>query len=191
MMDEHDNAWKGDGRLNCPAPLQACGALQGRLKRAEAEVGRLTRCVQLKDQQLCELRKVLAHSATVHYSVEDRLQRELDSLRIIMLAEAVETRSGQSWRHVSPGGVAVRLPYVTSILSVLFDAMCTFWAECGHDHPPKSSTVAHAIDARLGLSAQPNGEASRSGQTYASAIRPDWVKEADNRHHCRRPGAAR
>jgi hypothetical protein len=82
----------------------------------------------------------------------------------------------------------VKLPYVTSILSVLFDAMRTFWADCDHEHPPKSATVALAIDERLGLSSQQSGEASRSGQAYASAIRPDWVKEADNRHHCRPPG---
>lgn len=82
--------------------------------------------------------------------------------------------------------VVVTLPYVTSTLSVLFNAMRTFWAD--RDHPPKSTTVAHAIDEHLGLSSQANGEASRSGQAYASAIRPDWVKEADNRHHCRPAG---
>ncbi|MDE1011672.1 MAG: hypothetical protein OSB38_39020, partial [Paraburkholderia fungorum] len=61
-------------------------------------------------------------------------------------------------------------------------------AECDHDHFPKSATVARAIDERLGLSSQANGEASRSAQAYASAIRPDWIKEGDNRHHCRPAG---
>jgi hypothetical protein len=185
MIKEPDNVWKRDARVSRPAPFQACGTLQARLRRAEAEVSRLTRCVQLKEQQLSELRKVLAHSATLHYAVEDRQQRELESLRMMIAAEEVETRSGQSWSVASPGSVVARLPYVTTTLSVLIDAMFTFWAECDHEHPPKSSTVAHAIDERLGLSAQSNGEASRSGQAYASAIRPDWVKEADNRHHGR------
>ncbi|MEX3916456.1 hypothetical protein AB4Y43_09495 [Paraburkholderia sp. BR10872] len=161
-----------------------------RLQRAETEVRRLTRCMETKDRQLGELRKALAHSATVHYSVEDRLQRELDCLRIMMPAEVFRMPSGESGSERSDHGIAVRLPYVTSTLSVLFDAMCMFWADCDHDHPPKSATVAHAIDERLGLSSQPNGEASRSAQAYASAIRPDWMKETDNRHHCR-PAAPR
>ncbi|BCQ53676.1 hypothetical protein DM48_7241 [Burkholderia gladioli] len=160
-------------------------AADERLQRAESEVHRLTRCVAMKDRQLCELRKALAHSATVHYSFEDRLQRELDSLRIMMPVNEFHEHWGKSTAGRSVEGIVVKLPYVTSILSVLFDAMCTFWVDCDHDHPPKSSTVAHAIDERLGLSSQRNGEASRSGQAYASAIRPDWAKEADNRHHWR------
>ncbi|PYE21225.1 hypothetical protein [Paraburkholderia silvatlantica] len=155
-----------------------------RLQLAEAEVCRLTRCVEMKDRQLCELRKALAHSATVHYSFESRLQRELDALRVMMPVNGFGERSDR------PAGertewVVVKLPYMTSILSVLFDAMCTFWTDCDLHRLPKSATVARAIDERLGLSAQQNGEASRSGQAYASAIRPDWVKEADNRHRYR------
>lgn len=187
MMKEIDE-WKAarmeSARLMPPTNV----ALELRLQQAEAEVRRLTRCIEMKDRQLCELRKALAHSATVHYSVEDRLQRELDSLRIMMPVEECLTQWHQSSTVQTERGIVLRLPYVTSILSVLFDAMCTFWADCEHDHPPKSTTVAHAIDERLGLSSQSNGEASRSGQAYASAIRPDWVKEADNRHHCRPPG---
>jgi hypothetical protein len=47
--------------------------------------------------------------------------------------------------------VIVRLPYLTTILSVLFDAMHVFWGDCDDGRLPKSSTVAHAIDERLGL----------------------------------------
>ncbi|SEA60807.1 hypothetical protein [Paraburkholderia sartisoli] len=176
-----------DGR---PLMPPAHAALDLRLQRAEADVRRLTRCVEVKDRQLCELRQALAHSATVHYLVEDRLQRELDSLRIRMPDEAFEAQCHQSGADRTERGVVIRLPYVTSILSVLFDAMCMFWENIDRDHPPKSMTVARAIDERLGLSSQLNGEASRSGQAYASAIRPDRVKEADNRHHCR-PAAGR
>jgi hypothetical protein len=159
-----------------------------RLHRAEAEVRRLTRCMEMKDQQLCELRRALAHSATVHCSFEDRLQRELDSLRIMMPVNGLRAHRDKAGDDPPEEGVLIKLPYLTSILAVLFDAMCTFWADCDHDRLPKSATVAHAIDERLGLSSQRNGEASRSGQAYASAIRPDWVKEADNRHHCRPAG---
>jgi len=190
IMEQLENVGKPNGRENGSAPLRAYAVLQRRVQRAEAEVCRLTRCVQLRDQQLCELRKVLAHSATMHYCAEDRLQRELDSLRIMMPADELRKQLCEPGNDASESGVVIRLPYVTSILSVLFDAMYTFWAGCDPSLPPKSSTVARAIDERLRLSAQSNGEASRSGQAFASAIRPDWVKDADNRHHCR-PGAQR
>jgi hypothetical protein len=155
------------------------------LQRAEAEVCRLARHLESKEQQIAKLRMVLAHSVAVHCSIEERLERELESLRLMVSPEGDDGKA----RHDRPTGsgndVVVHLPYVTSVLSVLFDAMHTFWADCDPDHLPKSSTVARAIDERLHLSAQPNGEASRSGQAYASAIRPDWVKAADNRHHAR------
>jgi len=182
------NAWTVTGMENVPLMRSANVAPDQRLQRAEAEVRRLTRCIEMKDRQLCELRKALAHSATVHYSFEDRLQRELDSLRIMMPVNGFHEHWGKPASDRPEEGIVVKLPYMTSILSVLFDAMRTFWADCDHDHSPKSTTVAHAIDERLGLRSQQNGEASRSGQAYASAIRPDWVKGADNRHHCRPAG---
>ncbi|PXX23116.1 MULTISPECIES: hypothetical protein [Burkholderia] len=178
-MDE----WQASNTTTCSAPSCDCAAVQHRLRGAEAEIRRLTRCLQLKDQKLCELRKVLAHSATVHYCVEDRLQRELDALRINMPADGMDTPFDRTDRGPSIDGVVVKLPYMTAILSVLFDTMVTFWADCDRHRLPKSSTVARAIDERLGLSGQSNGDASRSSQAYASAIRPDWVKDADMRHH--------
>ncbi|CAB3786474.1 hypothetical protein [Paraburkholderia fynbosensis] len=184
------HGWTVAGMDGTPLMLPANAAPDQRLQRAEAEVRRLTRCMEMKDRQLCELRKALAHSATVHYSFENRLQRELDSLRIMMPVNGFQEHWGGSASDRPEEGRVVKLPYVTSILSVLIDAMCTFWADCDRAHPPKSATVAHAIDERLGLASQQNGEASRSGQAYASAIRPDWIKEADNRHHCR-PAAMR
>jgi hypothetical protein len=184
------NAWTADRTEECSQAPSSQGTLHMRLLWAEAEVRRLNRCVELRDRQLCELRKALAHSATIHYSVEDCLQRELDSLRIMMPVEQRHTQCRRSGSDRTEHAIVVTLPYVTSTLSVLFEAMRTFWADCDRDHLPKSATVAHAIDERLGLSSQANGEASRSGQAYASAIRPDWVKEADNRHHCR-PAVAR
>ncbi|MFL9944096.1 hypothetical protein [Paraburkholderia graminis] len=185
------NAWTVTGMKSAPRMLPATAGTDQRLQRAEAEVRRLARCIEIKDRQLRQLREALAHSATVHYSFEYRLQRELDSLRIMLRCR--ESRESRERRGRFAGdepekGIVVKLPYVTSTLSVLFDAMRTFWADCHHDHPPKSATVAYAIDERLGLKSQRNGEASRSGQAYASAIRPDWVKEADNRHHCRPAG---
>ncbi|OPX54005.1 hypothetical protein BTE48_16505, partial [Oceanospirillum multiglobuliferum] len=106
-----------------------CAALHDHLRRAETEIHQLTRCIQLKDQKLCELRNALANSATAHYRVEDRLQRELDSLRIKLPPELIDTHFYQPEGSASGNGVTVRLPYLTSILSVLFDAMYVFWAD--------------------------------------------------------------
>ncbi|CAM2197839.1 conserved protein of unknown function [Paraburkholderia kururiensis] len=188
-MELREEAGQSDGVTHSPALSCECAALRRRLQRMELEIRRLARCIELKDQKLCELRSALANSATVHYRAEERLQCELDTLRINAPAEMVQRAGSQSDDGSPEYGVMVRLPYMTMILSVLFDAMRVFWADCDHHHLPKSSTVARAIDERLGLGGQANGEASRTGQAYASAIRPDWVKEADNRHH-RRTGEA-
>ncbi|WP_198359326.1 hypothetical protein [Burkholderia ubonensis] len=185
-MEQRDHVWRASDTSACLAPACDCAALQIRLRHAEAQIRRLTRCVQLKDQKLCELGKVLANSATAHYCIEERLQRELDALRIDMPTDVPSEHRSPVDGDLMGGGVIVRLPYLTAILSVLFDAMHVFWADCDDGRFPKSSTVAHAIDERLGLRAQASGEGSRTGQAYASAIRPDWVKDVDNRHHRRR-----
>ncbi|EDT02847.1 conserved hypothetical protein [Burkholderia ambifaria IOP40-10] len=181
-MDE----WQTSNAATCLAPSCEAMVVQQRLQRAEAEIRRLTKCLQLKDRKLCELRCVLVNSATAHYCIEARLQRELDALRINMPADEADVldRAGSD---TPASGVVIQLPYTTAILSVLFDTMTAFWADCDRHRIPKSSVVARAIDARLGLRGQPNGDASRSSQAYASAIRPDWVKDTDMRHH-REPG---
>jgi len=79
-------------------------------------------------------------------------------------------------------GVIVHLPHLTRTLEALFDVMREHWSEWDPERLPKSSTVARAIDQRLGLKGQVNGEASRSAQTFAAALRPDSVNETDGRH---------
>ncbi|WP_196222195.1 MULTISPECIES: hypothetical protein [Burkholderia cepacia complex] len=185
-MEQRDNVWRSSDTSTCSAPACDCEALQIRLRRAETQIRRLTRCIQLKDEKLCELGKVLANSASAHYCIEERLQRELDALRIDMPAGVPSEHYGPVDADSMGSGVIVRLPYLTEILSVLFDTMHVFWGGCDGGRLPKSSAVAHAIDERLGLRAQASGEGSRTGQAYASAIRPDWVKDGDNRHHRRR-----
>lgn len=190
-MELREEAGQSQDLTQCPALSCECAALRSRLQRVELEIHKLTRCIELKDQKLCELRSVLANSATVHYRAEERLQCELDALRINAPAGTAQSAGAPDDNEPPEYGVTVRLPYATMILSVLFDAMRVFWADCDRHHLPKSSTVARAIDERLGLGSQANGEASRTGQAYASAIRPDWVKEADHRHHRRTAGAQR
>jgi hypothetical protein len=93
------NSWMGVGADSPSLVPPAQAVLHPGIQRAEAEIRRLKRCLELKDQQLCELRKALAHSATIHSSVEDRLQRELDSLRIMGAVEEFEVQ----WDRSSTG----------------------------------------------------------------------------------------
>ncbi|RQT24754.1 hypothetical protein [Burkholderia contaminans] len=167
----------------CSLPPDECSALQARVRRAEQEVGRLHNRLELKTQELANLTRVIVNSSVSHCDVETRLQRELQAMCTGM-CDTVMPMTVLPMRADSTGKlVTVELPYTTTILGVLFESMFTFWADCDPRRLPKSSTVARAIDERLGFSAQPNGEASRSAQAYASAIRPDWVKDADRRHH--------
>ncbi|HKU00275.1 MAG TPA: hypothetical protein VJS30_27645 [Paraburkholderia sp.] len=182
------NAWITPSTKNADTAPPDHALLHLRLQRVEAEVRRLNNWAEIKERQLCELRRALAYLPMVHAPPEVGLQKDLGSLRIVKPVKEAQAQWTQSSSDETEPGVVVRLPYVTSILSVLFDAMYTFWADCERDRPPKSLIVAQAIDERLGFNSQLNGEASRSAQAYASAIRPDWVKEADNRHHCRPRG---
>jgi hypothetical protein len=185
-MEQCENADHAKEKAVCSLSPGECAALQERLRHAEQEVGRLQNCLELKIREVSKLTRAIVNSSMVHCDVETRLQRELAALCTGTVDRATPT-SHPSTRTDSPGDlVTVKLPYTTTILSVLFESMFAFWTDCDPRRLPKSSTVAHAIDERLGFSAQVNGEASRSAQAYASAIRPDWVKDADRRHH--RPG---
>ncbi|MDB5782243.1 hypothetical protein [Caballeronia mineralivorans] len=192
-MDPLGNEWQLTGSSGCSGPAGSLDALLRRAQRAEAEFARLESQLKSKERQVTELQMALAHSTARHYAVEDRLERELECLRAMVPPGGwIDRFTGTAQRpwgdglRDPEGGVIIHLPYVTAVLSVLFDAIYLFWKDYDADNPPKSSTVARAIDERLDFRAQSNGEASRSGQAYASAIRPDCIKEADNRHHVHR-----
>ena len=158
--------------------------LQRRVDQAEADVRRLTERLKGKDRQLTEMGKALLRTVAMYHAIEERQEEEIESLRTMIPAwKTWQCLYDRPSEHSD--GVTIHLPFVTEILSGLFDVMHTFWSGYDETNPPKSSAVARAIDERLNFKAQPDGEASRSGQTYASAIRPDWLKEADNRHHVR------
>jgi hypothetical protein len=189
-MDSLENEWQLTGSEGGLKSAARHGMLFERIQRAEAEVSRLESRLESKERELNELQMALAYSAARQYAAEHRLERELQSVGPSNLAaEPARCQTGTnnpSWsdgRRDPEGGVIIYLPFVTEVLSTLFDAMYAFWKDYDPEHPPKSSAVARAIDERLHLTAQPNGEASRSGQAYASAIRPDCIKEADRRHH--------
>lgn len=159
--------------------------LQRRVDQAEAEVRRLTERVRGRERQLAETERALVRTVALHHAVETRQEEELESLRAMAPSWKKVCQGATDGRSEHSDGVTIHLPFITEILSGMFDVMQTFWSAYDENNPPKSSVVAHAIDERLNFRAQPNGEASRSGQTYASAIRPDWLKDADSRHQLR------
>ncbi|MFM0079016.1 hypothetical protein P0D72_09020 [Paraburkholderia sediminicola] len=183
-MDHSHNACQPSGAREGAVSESPPNILQRRVDQAEADVRRLTERLRGKDRQLAEMGNALLRTVALHHAIEERQEEELESLRTMVPA-------WKTCRCISDGpsehsdGITVHLPFITEILSGMFDVMQTFWSGYDENNPPKSSVVAHAIDERLNLRAQPDGEASRSGQTYASAIRPDWLKEADSRHHVR------
>ncbi|WP_434106237.1 hypothetical protein [Paraburkholderia caffeinilytica] len=183
-MDHAHNACQPPVARDGAVSASDTNALQRRFDQAEADVRRLKERLRDKDRQLAEMGKALLRTVALHHAIEERQEDELESLRAMVPA-------WKTCQCVCDGpseysdGITVHLPFITEILSGMFDVMHTFWSGYDENNPPKSSVVAHAIDERLNLRAQPDGEASRSGQTYASAIRPDWLKEADSRHHVR------
>lgn len=154
-----------------------------RFRDAESAVSRLSSRLRGRDQRILLLERALARTVALHHALEDSLEQRLE--QCMEQAEHVgeSDRSGQPPLDRVGGGVIVRLPHLTRTLSLVIDVMWEYWAKWDPERPPKSATVARAIDARLGLKGQATGEASRSAQTFAAALRPDSVNDTDGRHH--------
>lgn len=156
---------------------------QTRFKDAEMAVSRLSARLRGRDQRILLLERALARTVALHHVLEDRLERRLERCSMQLQRDREPDMTDDAPTDPHDKGVIVRLPHLTQTLSQLFDVMWEHWAEWDPERPPKSSTVARAIDARLGLKGQATGEASRSAQTFAAALRPDSVSETDGRHH--------
>lgn len=152
--------------------------------RQQAEVSRdaiarLAARLRGRDRRIELLELAIARTVVMHHVWAGHLERKLERLpEPVPTAQPRQSpaRSGQE------SSVTVRLPHLTRTLEALFDVMREHWSEWDAERPPKSSTVARAIDEKLGLKGQANGEASRSAQTFAAALRPDSVNETDGRH---------
>jgi hypothetical protein len=148
----------------------------------EADVRRLTERLKGRDLQIEMLERVLVRTVVMHQvwaaHLERRLERKPSSVATIRPHSPVAQKENEQGEN----GPTVRLPHMSRTLAALFDVMWTYWSAWDPERPPKSSTVARAIDEKLGLKGQANGEASRSAQTFAAALRPDSVNEADGRH---------
>ncbi|SHJ40725.1 MAG: hypothetical protein EPN73_22460 [Paraburkholderia sp.] len=180
---------------NLPQPNLEAGAQPSlgdwhrQSEEAWALISRLTERVRKRDRRIALLETALARTALMHHVWTSHLERKLErssasgtSAQPNLQGLSGGTRSAAPAADDSTGGVVVHLPHLTRTLEALFDVMREQWSDWDFDHPPKSSTVARAIDEKLGLKPQSNGEASRSAQTFAAALRPDSVNELDGRH---------
>lgn len=154
-----------------------------RCEDAEVSVSRLSARIRGRDQRVLLLERALARTVSLHHALEDDLEQRLEQYAVVRDGERKSSDRQQASGDGVDCGVIVRLPYLTRTLSVLVDVMWEHWAQWDPERPPKSSIVARTIDARLGLKGQATGEASRSAQTFAAALRPDSVSDADGRHH--------
>lgn len=153
-----------------------------RCSAAEATVTRLAARLRGRDQRILLLERALARTVALHQTLEDSLEQRLEQcMGSFDSARPSEPSRGTTSGELN-GGVTVHLPHLTRTLSLLFDVMREQWTKWDPERPPKSSTVARAIDAKLGLKGQSTGEASRSAQTFAAALRPDSLNDADGRH---------
>ncbi|MBB5447822.1 MULTISPECIES: hypothetical protein [unclassified Paraburkholderia] len=150
-----------------------------RSEESQALIARLTARLRGRDRRIRLLELAISRTAVMHHVWATHLERRLERLPLAGVA-------GQARRHEAvserESAVIVDLPHLTHTLEALFDVMREHWSEWDPERPPKSSTVARAIDEKLGLKGQANGEASRSAQTFAAALRPDSVVESDGRH---------
>ncbi|MFP3613180.1 hypothetical protein SB778_24035 [Paraburkholderia sp. SIMBA_050] len=158
-----------------------------RAEESKVSIARLADRVRKRDRRIQLLETALARTVLMHHVWTSHVERRLERLSVSSAGteDNVEERPGdlpvaRSEREAT--GVVVHLPHITRTLEALFDVMCEYWSNWDPDRPPKSATVARAIDEKLGLKAQANGEASRSAQTFAAALRPESVNESDGRH---------
>ncbi|MBN7129799.1 hypothetical protein [Burkholderia multivorans] len=175
-----------DGHSDATDSEVACESAdywQTRFKDAEVTVSRLSARLRGRDQRILLLERALARTVALHHALEDSLEQRLERCSMQIQRGREPDMTSHTPTDPPERGVIVRLPHLTRTLSQLFDVMWAHWAEWDPERPPKSSTVARAIDARLGLKGQANGEASRSAQTFAAALRPDSVNDTDGRHH--------
>lgn len=153
---------------------------QQRSEELQALIVRLTARLRARDRRIARLELAISRTVVMHHVWAAHLERRLERLPFTATTVADDTPSVDAAQE---HGVTVRLPHLTRTLEVLFEVMQEYWSEWVPDRPPKSSTVARALDEKLGLKGQANGEASRSSQTFAAALRPDSVNESDGRHH--------
>ncbi len=118
--------------------------------------------------------------------INNLVQKLADAeVKIKQLTAALQAKEKRSSTDEVIAGVSVTLPHITKKLNALFNIMHTHWATYDVRYPPKSVVIASDIDHAFGWMPQKDGSPSRGGQTFAAAIRPDNLSEADPRNQKR------
>lgn len=172
----------GDSQVSTASEANICQEAEFWRRRSEesqALISRLTVRLRGRDRRIRLLELAVSRTVVMHHVWATHLERRLERLPT---SPAVRLADSSVSTYDAQAGVVVRLPHLTPTLVALFEVMREHWSSWDPERPPKSSTVARAIDQKLGLKGQPNGEASRSAQTFAAALRPESVNELDARH---------
>lgn len=171
MIDE-EKQWQADTTHSDGATHREGEDLRRLLYQAEQQVRRLARRLQGRNRQVQLLEQGIALSVAIHGAWRANAESEMKEMR----REIAALRAHRPRRRSLPNSadnVDVSLPYMTEPLSGVFDVMRDVSKHYDGRHPPKSTLIALAIDDRLGMRHQRNGDASRSAQAIASLIRPD------------------
>lgn len=158
--------------------------LRQRLEQAERHAHRLCRRLQGRNRQIDLLEQGIALTVAIHGAWRANAESEMKELRR-EIAELRERRASSSSPSAPSGSVSVNLPYMTAPLCSVFEVMRDVSKHYDGRHPPKSTLIALAIDERLGMRHQSNGDASRSAQAIASLIRPDSEHYGGSTRHRR------
>jgi hypothetical protein len=157
-------------------------------RHTDENVQRLMARIAGKDHQIASLEQTVdgLHQLTQELLLSNaRLESENDALRARIAELESGGRSCGCPRDVG-GGVIVVLPHMTPTFEIIFEVYREYWPPRDPRRPPKSTNVAHAIDALLGWKPHRNGSPSRSAQAFAAAMRPDELAATDGRNQKRR-----
>lgn len=121
---------------------------------SQAAIARLATRLRGRDRRIELLELAIARTVVMHHVWAGHLERKLE--RSPVPAPTTQSRQPPA-ESEQENGVIVRLPHLTRTLEALFDVMRKHWSQWDPERPPKSSTVARAIDEKLGLVARQSG----------------------------------
>ncbi len=200
-MTDNNNQLQGSIPSDSAIPDIPQNAAQ-QLRQAQDEIQRLNECLAGKDHHIAGLDDRLASKdhqiafldqslQAVHLLSQELRTEQADRDKEIQVLRAALAASRARERACgcitgTTDGVVVVLPHVTRTFSIVFDVYREYWTRYDLRRPPKSSAIARTLDERLGWSSGGSREPSRSAQSFAAAMRPDALGEADGRNQKRR-----
>ncbi|WP_144155286.1 hypothetical protein [Paraburkholderia sp. BCC1885] len=171
-VTDEEKKWQAETTQRDGATYREGEDLRHRLELAEQQARRLARQLQGRNRQVELLEQGIALTVAIYGAWRASAESEMKELRREIATLRTHRASGSSL-STPEDSVDVSLPYMTDPLCGVFDVMRDVSRHYDGRHPPKSTLIALAIDDRLGMRHQRNGDASRSAQAIASLIRPD------------------